>query len=138
MMKVETINLWYLFLHQVKLRFMEASMEKVKINHGYHKSSIQKGSTCELCGRHPIETTEHHLIPKELGGRYKETAKLCIPCHKQIHALYSNRELSNRLYNIDKLQKDEKVRKFLTWIRKQPPSHLVTIKKSRERRRNRG
>ncbi|KHF27079.1 hypothetical protein LR68_04086 [Anoxybacillus sp. BCO1] len=49
---------------------------------------------CELCGRDDVVFTAHHLTPKEYGGT--ETAKLCFPCHKQIHALYTNEELASR------------------------------------------
>jgi len=47
---------------------------------------------CELCGRSPIETTEHHLVPREFGGAEGDTAQLCIPCHKQVHAWFTNEE----------------------------------------------
>ncbi len=50
---------------------------------------------CELCGRNHVETTVHHLLPKEMGGNYGPTADLCIPCHKQIHALYTNDEIAD-------------------------------------------
>lgn len=89
---------------------------------------------CELCGREGVETTEHHLVPREEGGKNMPTARLCIPCHKQIHALYSNRELAVKLYTIERLQKDEKIKKYLDWIRKKPATHIASIKKSRERR----
>lgn len=48
--------------------------------------------TCELCGRHHVRLTEHHLTPKEEGGTFLPTAMLCIPCHKQIdtRALYES------------------------------------------------
>jgi hypothetical protein len=45
--------------------------------------------TCELCGRKEVETTIHHLTPKEMGGTFLPTAKLCIACHKQVHAVYT-------------------------------------------------
>ncbi|GAA3329894.1 hypothetical protein GCM10020331_080230 [Ectobacillus funiculus] len=50
----------------------------------------------------------HHLTPKELGGTFLPTANVCIACHKQIHALYTNEELAIRLYTIASLQDDEK------------------------------
>ena len=89
---------------------------------------------CELCGREGVETTEHHLIPREEGGKNMGTSRLCINCHKQIHALYSNKELAVRLYTIDRLKNDEKIKKYLSWIKKQPITHTATIKKSREKR----
>ncbi|BCB02984.1 HNH endonuclease [Bacillus sp. KH172YL63] len=91
--------------------------------------------TCELCGRNEVETTIHHLTPKEEGGTFLPTAQLCIPCHKQIHSLYSNEELAVRLNTVSDLRRDEKIHAFIKWIRKQPPTKLVRTKKSAERRK---
>jgi 5-methylcytosine-specific restriction enzyme A len=63
------------------------------------------------------------------------TADLCIPCYKQIHAIYSNAELATKLNTIKALQKDEKIFSFLKWIRKQPPNKLPKIKKANSRKR---
>lgn len=91
--------------------------------------------TCELCKRKEVETTEHHLTPKEKGGTFLPTAELCIPCHKQIHALYTNTELSVRLNTIAELRNDPKLSSYVKWIRKQPSTRLVRTKKSNERKR---
>lgn len=90
--------------------------------------------TCELCGRTEVETTVHHLLPKEMGGTFGATANLCIPCHKQIHALYTNEEIAARLTTIKELQQDEQLARFIKWIRKQPPTKIMKIRKSNERR----
>ncbi|MED4531777.1 HNH endonuclease [Metabacillus fastidiosus] len=92
---------------------------------------------CELCEREPVETTVHHLLPKEMGGTFGPTANLCIPCHKQIHTLYTNKEIAIRLTTIQELKEDEQLSRFLKWIRKQPPTKLMKIKKSNERKRKR-
>lgn len=91
--------------------------------------------TCELCKRQEVETTEHHLTPKEMGGTFMPTAMLCIPCHKQIHALYTNDELAVRLNTIQDLRSDPKIASFIKWIRKQPSSKLVRTRKSNERKK---
>lgn len=80
---------------------------------------------CELCGRQEVVLTEHHLTPKEEGGAFLPTAFLCIPCHKQVHALYTNQELAARLNTLDALRQDEKLVPYIKWIRKQPASKLV-------------
>ena len=90
--------------------------------------------TCELCGRQTVETTVHHLLPKEMGGTFGSTANLCIPCHKQIHALYTNEEIAVRLTTLQQLRGDEKLARFIQWIRKQPSTKLMKIKKSNERK----
>jgi 5-methylcytosine-specific restriction enzyme A len=88
--------------------------------------------TCELCERDSVETTVHHLLPKEMGGTFGPTANLCIPCHKQIHALYTNAEIAARLTTIPELKADAQLSRYLKWIRKQPPTKLMKIKKSNE------
>lgn len=89
---------------------------------------------CELCLRNDVEITIHHLTPKELGGSFLPTAKLCLPCHKQIHALYTNEELAARMNTIERLRDDETIKKFVKWIQKQPSSKLITVSKSKDRR----
>lgn len=90
---------------------------------------------CELCARNEVETTIHHLIPREMGGNFGPTAALCIPCHKQIHALYTNEEIAARLTTVKDLREDEKIASFIKWLRKQPPTKIMKIKKSNERKR---
>lgn len=92
-------------------------------------------NTCELCGRNHVETTVHHLVPKEMGGTFGATANLCIPCHKQIHALYTNEEIATRLSTLQELKEDSQLAKFINWIRKQPSTKIMKIKKSNERKR---
>lgn len=92
-------------------------------------------AVCELCGRDEVDTTIHHLLPKEMGGTFGVTANLCIPCHKQIHALYTNDEIAARLTTIRELREDEKLASFIKWIRKQPATKLMKIRKSNERKR---
>lgn len=89
---------------------------------------------CELCLRNNVEITIHHLTPKELGGSFLPTAKLCLPCHKQIHALYTNEELAARMNTIERLRDDEMIKKFVKWIQKQSASKLITVSKSKDRR----
>ncbi|MCY8920358.1 HNH endonuclease [Bacillus atrophaeus] len=92
---------------------------------------------CELCGRQNVLLTEHHLTPKEEGGTFLLTAMLCIPCHKQIHALYTNQELAARLSGIEELRRDPQLAKFVKWIRKQPASKLIKTRKANERKKKR-
>lgn len=70
-----------------------------------------------------------------MGGTLGPTAKLCIPCHKQIHAQYTNEEIAERLTTLRELREDEKLSRFIRWLRKQPPTKLMKIKKSNERKR---
>lgn len=76
---------------------------------------------CELCGREIVDGYEsnHHLIPKANGGSHEPTAVLHSVCHKQIHALFTNKELC--VYNtISKLKDHRDVRRFIKWVGKKP------------------
>lgn len=100
-----------------------------------HMSRKNQIGTCELCSREEVEVTVHHLTPKEMGGTFLPTASLCIPCHKQIHALFTNEELAASLNSIDLLRMNPQIHKFLRWIKRQPPKRLPRISKSNERKR---
>lgn len=91
----------------------------------------EPAGVCELCGRSGVETTVHHLTPREMGGSLLPTADLCRPCHKQIHALYTNEELAARLSTLEALRADEQIARYLKWIRKQAPGTLPRTRKSR-------
>lgn len=91
---------------------------------------------CELCKREGVlRITAHHLIPKEEGGKDSAVIYLCDDCHRQIHALFTNRELAIRFNTIEKLQKNEKIIRYLNYIRKQPSDKQIAIKKSRAARK---
>lgn len=88
---------------------------------------------CELCEREDIILTRHHLIPREEGGKESDIVNLCEPCHKQVHNFYTNTELALFLNTIPRLRDDEKIKKYLKFIKKQPSSKKVRVKKSRKR-----
>jgi len=52
--------------------------------------------TCRLCDREvPRDLiTLHHLRPREKGGKAEDRTPLCRPCHKQLHATFSNATLA--------------------------------------------
>ena len=85
---------------------------------------------CELCKREGIlKITEHHLVPKEKGGKNLDTVWLCEDCHKHLHAIYTNKELAIRFNTLEKLQQDERILKYLNYIKKKCPTKSISIKK---------
>ncbi len=96
-----------------------------------HPPDNKASGLCALCGRTGVSTTVHHLVPREMGGSHEPTAQLCHPCHKQLHALYTNEELAARLSSIAALQADAQIGRYLKWIRKQPPETIPRTRKSR-------
>jgi len=98
---------------------------------------------CELCGRRvPARLiTQHHLTPRQRGGKPEHCVPLCHPCHKQIHALFDNKELAARFSDLALLRRAPELQKFIRWIRKQPPTSNVTTRMSNahpEARRRQG
>lgn len=105
------------------------------INKSKDFMTIKDKKLCSLCEREVSSLTEHHLIPKEYGGKNLSTAMLCIPCHKQIHALFTNKELVTKLNSINKLKSNEKILRYLNFIKKHPGDSHISIKKSRSIRK---
>src|SRR3954463_13032925 len=77
--------------------------------------------TCGLCGRAVPQRliTLHHLKPKQKGGKAEHRTPLCRPCHKQLHATYSNTDLARAYPSLDALRSAPELQPFLNWIRKQ-------------------
>ena len=78
-------------------------------------------TTCELCLRivpderidDPQVIQEHHLRPEERAD--SPTVTLCRPCHRQIHATFTNEELRERYDTIEALR--EALSEYVEWIR---------------------
>ena len=73
---------------------------------------------CGLCEREVQQTTRHHLVPREEGGRYSDTVNLCQPCHSSVHRFLSNRDLARRYATVEALREAEELQGYLGWIRK--------------------
>lgn len=75
--------------------------------------------TCSLCGRrddNPAYFEDHHLVPQGRGS--KDTIRVCCDCGNQVHMLFSNNELRYRMNTLDALLSDERVQKWVRWVRK--------------------
>lgn len=104
---------------------------------------------CELCARETA-LTRHHLVP-QCRHRTKWNRKnfsraevkssllmLCSGCHRQLHALFGEKELERRYHSAAALLEHPEVRKFVEWIRGKPPGFkpLVSLSRAREPRRS--
>ena len=88
---------------------------------------------CPLCERLvPSERylEKHHLVPRSKGG--KETEKLCVDCANQVHELFTNNELRDTYNTIEALKRDERVWRWVRWIRKKR-EFGVCVKKKKHR-----
>jgi 5-methylcytosine-specific restriction protein A len=88
-------------------------------------------NVCQLCGRTVLRLTRHHLRPKEHGG--VETALLCAGCHRQVHALFTNRTLANQYDSLDKLREDPAIRTYVAWAGRQSDCRFA-VRRSRARK----
>ena len=88
--------------------------------------------SCELCGRAGLALTRHHLIPRtrHTNQRAKrqttreerqQVALLCQPCHHQIHALLTEKQLEREFNTLALLAAHPAVARFVDWIRDKPP-----------------
>lgn len=86
--------------------------------------------SCEFCTRE-VATTFHHLIPRTLHTNkwfrknytldYMKThgVNLCRECHDFIHRSWDEKHLGRVLNTKEKLLEEEKLLKFLGFIKKQ-------------------
>lgn len=84
---------------------------------------------CPLCEREIINGTEHHLIPKCKKG--KEKVLLHKICHDQIHCLFPEKLLAKKYSTIEALLSDERIVKFIEWVKTKPLDFYCKMKKSR-------
>ncbi len=81
-------------------------------------------TTCGLCRRQipneriadPQVVQEHHLRPERRAE--SPTVMLCRPCHKQVHALFTNEELREDYDTVAALREADRLSGYLTWIRR--------------------
>lgn len=90
---------------------------------------------CQLCERAVYHLTVHHLFPKSQGRRAGRkiyelpTVCLCRACHRQLHTLFSNKELARELDSPEKLKAHPAMEKFLAWVKKQDPNKKIKVRR---------
>ncbi|QDT16239.1 hypothetical protein CA12_23390 [Alienimonas californiensis] len=83
---------------------------------------------CVLC-RHEYDRaklTKHHLVPKSRGGT--ETVLLCRPCHKTVHATFTEKELERDYDTVEALRNAEALHGWISWIRKRKPGKRIRVR----------
>ena len=89
---------------------------------------------CELCLRESVRFTEHHLVPRSRGGKYGPKARLCPTCHRQLHAMFSEKTLANELNSIERLRADPDFAGYLKWASKQKGPASFRVRRANSRR----
>jgi hypothetical protein len=91
---------------------------------------------CPICDR-PLDENfnEHHLIPRTFKGT--EVVNVHRICHNQLHALWSEREMLNYYHTVERMLSDERLQKFVAWVKKKPIDFYQKTKDSNERKKRR-
>jgi 5-methylcytosine-specific restriction endonuclease McrA len=85
---------------------------------------------CPLCKRKVLELTDHHIVPKSRGGT--ELVGICKDCHRQVHALFDNKQLEEELNTVDALLSNDQFAKFIKWVSKKPFGVVHKAKRSKD------
>jgi hypothetical protein len=88
---------------------------------------------CELCEREVVRLTVHHLIPQQKGGQNGPRIEICPACHRQVHVLYDNATLARDLNCLERLRDEPRMRRFLSWVRKQDPNGRIKVRSAGRR-----
>jgi 5-methylcytosine-specific restriction protein A len=90
---------------------------------------------CSLCEREVPRgmITLHHLKPREKGGRAEHRMPLCRPCHKQLHAVFSNKHLAREMDSLERLRGAPQLQPFL----QKPDRRFRTVMSDAHPRRKR-
>lgn len=91
---------------------------------------------CPLCGRQMIagaSVDEHHFVPKSKGGRDK--VPLHKICHRKIHSLFNEKELSLVYNTPEKLLEHPDIQAFVKWVQKKQPEYNDNSKRSKSKAR---
>jgi hypothetical protein len=95
---------------------------------------------CAICERDEV-LTRHHLIPQARHHNkknkrdfdrktVKRTVGICRPCHSQIHAIFTEKQLEREWNSIEKLKSHSAIAEFAAWISTKPPGFRCQMKKS--------
>ncbi len=96
--------------------------------------SYEAPPVCELCLRESVRFTEHHLVPRSRGGKYGPKARLCPTCHRQLHAMFSEKTLANELNSIERLRDDPGFAGYLKWASKQKDGAAFRVRRANAKR----
>ena len=89
--------------------------------------------------------TRHHLIPRTRHHNkrnkreferavVRQVVGICRPCHSQIHALLSEKELEREFNTIAKLKEHPGIARFAEWIATKPRGFKAAVQRTTERK----
>ena len=107
---------------------------KNRENRKAHPHAYEAPPVCELCLRESERFTEHHLVPRSRGGKHGPKARLCPTCHRQLHAMFSEKTLANELNSVERLRADPEFAAYLKWASKQKDGAAFRVRRANARR----
>ncbi|KAI0018928.1 YisB protein [Xylariomycetidae sp. FL0641] len=86
-----------------------------------------RAAACELCARHWVPLTYHHLIPRAAHARavrrgwhrredLGRVAWLCGACHRFVHRFAGHEALAREFDTVEKLLREEQVVRWVEWV----------------------
>lgn len=73
---------------------------------------------CRICKEEVNRVLKHHIVPKSEGGAKGEIAYCCKTCAKQVHVLFTNKELAKM--SINELINTKEMQRYIKWKKKHP------------------
>jgi hypothetical protein len=98
---------------------------------------VSKNQRCPLCDRELGDELidKHHLVPKTFGG--KDLIALHKICHRKIHATFSERELLNYYFTLERIREHSEIDKFIKWVKGKPSNFYSGTDETNVRRAKR-
>jgi hypothetical protein len=87
-------------------------------------SSTDDTFQCPVCEREcdGEDRSHHHVLPKSRGGKTTET--ICRACHRQIHRLFTVKELARDYSTIEALRVAPAMQTWIAWVSKRPARRM--------------
>lgn len=98
-------------------------------------NTIEVVGQCPICDRDMWKgptIDKHHLVPKCEDGTYTELMHKI--CHRKIHSIWTEKELAKEFNTSEKIREDEEMKKFIKWVKKQPPDFYDKNEKHNRKR----
>ena len=86
---------------------------------------------CPLCDRDidPGDGDDHHLVPKQKGGKKGDVVHLHRFCHTKIHSIFTNGELKKTYSTVTALRQHPEIEKFVLWVQGKPSGFYSSNRK---------
>lgn len=92
----------------------------------------------KTCGCQVARLTRPHPVPR-MRHRHRRTRRrfdreerhrvlrLCPPCHRNLHVVWSEKQLADEYHDLERLREHPDVRRFTEWIRTKSPETVVRM-----------